>query len=209
MLSDKVPEDAYKWTWNLMSFPRQILVHLHTAKVLETDTQRSDLHQIRSVNLHQPYCVKKGWRAVDLRGWKELLFQWCYCSWVHLFVTWQAHGTRLAIGIINVPIHTFDIFAVFEDIPSFAAAMGANCCCGARQKEAFSVSDQLSWQPFKSFECRRRLHAVPNKQEERDAGSPKAKVVMGVDEWDMKRDTDTAQPTTGKATTQGKHKILL
>ena len=54
--------------------------------------------------------------------------------------------------------------------------MGANCCCGVRQKEAFSVSHQLSWQPFKSFECRRRrrLHAVQNKQEERDAGSLKS-----------------------------------
>ena len=74
--------------------------------------------------------------------------------------------------------------------------MGANCYCGVRQKEAFSVSHQLSWQPFKSFECRRRLHAVQNKQEEQDAGSPKAKVVSGFDEWDMK--SDTAQPTTGR-----------
>ena len=74
--------------------------------------------------------------------------------------------------------------------------MGANCCCGVRQKEAFCVSHQLSWQPVKSFECRRRLHAVQTKQEERDAGSPKAKVVAGFDEWDMK--SDTAQPMTGK-----------
>ena len=74
--------------------------------------------------------------------------------------------------------------------------MGANCCCGVRPKEAFCVSHQLSWQPVKSFECRRRLHAVQNKEEERDAGSPKAKVVSGFDEWDMK--SDTAQPMTGK-----------
>ena len=56
--------------------------------------------------------------------------------------------------------------------------------CGRKRLALFL--NQLSWQPFKGFECHRGLHAVPNKQE-RDAGSPKAKVVMGVDE-DMKRD---------------------
>ena len=89
----------------------------------------------------------------------------------------------------------FNIFAGFSVFQASAQwALIAAAVCGP--KEAFCVSHQLSWQPVKSFECRRRLHAVQNKQEERDAGSPKAKVVSGFDEWDMK--SDTAQPMTGK-----------